>query len=105
MEKSIIPSRFSNHHPIIPENYTPAWKLDMVNRERIVENAKLGNIPQNGVQTTLYLEKRERLSQSESRESIMKRTDEISRNRILRPWFHSPLSKHQSTLMFRCPEK
>lgn len=101
--KKKIPKKFSSYHPIIPKNYTPAWKQDMQNRSLIIENATYANLSYNGTDTSLYLEKRERLSSppSETREEIMKGTNDVSRDRKLRPWFHSPLSKYQSTLMAR----
>ena len=92
--------KFSSYHPIIPKNYTPAWKLDMKNRERLVENAKTKPIPHDGLETTLYLEKRERFSSGEDRKEVIKKATDFSENRMLRPWFHSPLSKYQSKLMF-----
>ena len=97
---SQIKPKFSNYHPIIPKNYTPAWKLDMKNRELIVENAQSKPIPHDGLETTLYLEKRERFSSGEERQEVMNKVPDISEERMLRPWFHSPLSKHQSKLMF-----
>ena len=101
---SSIP-KFSSYHPVIPQSYTPAWKLDMNNRDIIVENAKMGNLPYDGTETTLYLENRERLSRSEPKESVMNKSMDIPRDRLLRPWFHSPISKYQSTLMFRSTDK
>lgn len=97
--------KFSNYHPIIPKNYTPAWKLDMKNRGLIVENAQSKVIPHDGLETTLYLEKRERFSSSEDRQEVMNKVPDVSEERMLRPWFHSPLSKYQSKLMFHRVEE
>ena len=97
---SQIKPKFSIYHPIIPKNYTPAWKLDMKNRELIVENAQSKPIPHDELETTLYLEKRERFSSAEDRQEVMNKVPDVSEERMLKPWFHSPLSKHQSKLMF-----
>ena len=92
---------FSRYHPVIPKIYTPAWKLDMSNRNRIVENCHLAELPYRGSEATLYLEKRERLNNAEPRDLVMSKSMKVPRERLLQPWFHSPLSKYQSSLMFR----
>ena len=104
-EKMSQSVKFSSYHPMIPKSYTPSWKQDMVNRDTIRENVTLSRLPYTGTQTSLYLEKRERLSAAEPRDSINSKVsaEEIASERVLQPWFHSPLSKYQSTLMFRIP--
>lgn len=92
--------KFSAYHPVIPKLYTPAWKLDMKNRDRIIENCQLSRQPYQEIDAALYLEKRERLNSSsatiESSKSL-----ELTRNKQLKPSLHSHLSKYQSSLMFR----
>uniref|UniRef100_A0A7M5XC61 Uncharacterized protein n=1 Tax=Clytia hemisphaerica TaxID=252671 RepID=A0A7M5XC61_9CNID len=90
--------KFSAYHPVIPKNYTPAWKQDMKNRTLITENAKLANIEYNGTQSTLYLEKRERVVPSEPIRDT-KALGTSTEGFI--PPMHSSLSKYQSSLMFR----
>jgi len=99
MDKSTQAQKFSAYHPVIPKLYTPAWKLDMPNRARIVENCKRAGVQYRPTEASMYIEKRERItaeSQEESNNSI-----EVPREKMLRPSLHSPLSKYQSSLMFR----
>ena len=93
--------KFSQYHPVIPKLYTPAWKLDMKNRDRIVENCKLAHLPYQANDKALYLEKHERLNDAEPRDSIMKRCNIVPREILLKTPLHSALSKYESSLMFR----
>ena len=43
----------------------------------------------------------ERLNNVEPSKMVSSKTIKVPRERLLRPWFHSPLSKFQSSLMFR----
>lgn len=94
-------TKFSSYHPIIPKIYTPAWKLDMKNRDRIIENCKEANIPYQEIEATLYLEKRERLYKEGCKYKSSTKDFERLREKQLKQPLHSPLSKYQSTLMFR----
>ena len=91
---------FSAYHPVIPKIYTPSWKVDMQNRDQIVENCKLSGLAYNPTEATMYLEKRERLCINQP--SVKEIQDcEIPREKLLKPHLHSPLSKYRSSLMFR----
>ena len=99
MSKTAASNTFSAYHPIIPKNYTPAWKQDMKNRTLIVENAKSSNLDYNGTESTLFLEKRERLAHHRQNEERNQELVLTKQNNI--PPMHSSLSKYQSSLMFR----
>ena len=94
-------TKFSSYHPVIPKIYTPAWKLDMKNRDRIIENCKQANISYQEIEATLYLEKRERLYKGGCKDNSSTKDFERLREKQLQQPLHSPLSKYQSGLMFR----
>ena len=43
----------------------------------------------------------ERLNNVEPQKMVNSKSIKVPRERLLRPWFHSPLSRYQSSLMFR----
>ena len=43
----------------------------------------------------------ERLNNVEPQKMVDSKSIKVPRDRLLRPWFHSPLSRYQSSLMFR----
>ena len=43
----------------------------------------------------------ERLNNVEPQKMVNSKSIKVPRDRLLRPWFHSPLSRYQSSLMFR----
>ncbi|XP_029190283.1 testis-expressed protein 43-like [Acropora millepora] len=92
---------WSRHHPQIPQRYVPPWTHDMKNRGLILENCKLRNYPWGPHDTSIYLTHRERLNNIEPQEMVNSKSIRVARERLLRPWFHSPLSRYQSSLMFR----
>jgi len=94
-------SKFSAYHPVIPKLYTPAWKIDMSNRARIVENCKLAGVPYQPTEASLYINKRERISQDRPEDSACVVETKTSREKLLRPPLYSHLSKYQSSLMSR----
>ena len=110
-------TRFSSYHPIIPKDYTPGWIQDMKNRELIVQNANLCNLPYQGTELTLFLENRERLAFKESQDNATATMNSTTANnfqtqdrseggrrrveeRSKRIPLHSPLSKYQSSAKF-----
>ncbi|KXJ28034.1 testis-expressed protein 43 [Exaiptasia diaphana] len=92
---------WSRYHPVVPQRYVPQWTQDMVNRNLILENTKLTDYPNGPHDTSVYLCRRERLSNVEPSYMVNSKSIKVPRERLLRPWFHSPLSKFQSSLMFR----
>ena len=108
--------RFSSYHPIIPKNYTPGWIQDMKNRELIVQNANICNLPYKGTEETLFLENRERLAFKEAQDNATMLSSSTTTNnnyqiqesgrregteeRSKRIPLHSPLSKYQSSAKF-----
>ena len=95
--------KFSPYHPIIPKLYICAWRQDMKNRDRIVENCILSNLSYHA-EDSLYLEKRERLNNVESREVVMQKGVQQPPKNKFKPPLHSALSKYQSSLMSRTAE-
>ncbi|XP_063729393.1 sperm-associated microtubule inner protein 10-like [Symsagittifera roscoffensis] len=96
--------KFSQSHPIIPRLYEPAWRHDMKNRELILQNADGSGIPNahGPHNTTLYLEKRERLNEIEWQERVeSKRPYVVRRCEALRPPLHDPFSRYKAGLMYR----
>ncbi|XP_077971885.1 sperm-associated microtubule inner protein 10-like isoform X2 [Styela clava] len=92
---------FSRLHPIIPKRYVPEWKTDMVNRTRLIKNAKQAGIYPGPHDESLFLEKRERLNHGEKRGYVVVKTTAAPRRELLRPPFPSHMSKYQSELMYR----
>ena len=115
-ETSTISKKFSSYHPIIPKNYTPGWIQDMKNRELIVQNANICNLPYKGTEETLFLENRERLAFKEAQDNatMLSSSTKIKsfqiQERVIRREgieerskripLHSPLSKYQSSAKF-----
>lgn len=92
---------WSRYHPQIPQRYIPQWTQDMENRTLILENCKLSNYPYGPHDKSIYLVHRERLNNVEPQKMVNSKSIKVPRERLLRPWFHSPLSRYQSSLMFR----
>lgn len=92
---------WSRYHPQIPQRYIPQWTQDMENRTLILENCKLSNYPCGPHDKSIYLVHRERLNNVEPQKMVNSKSIKVPRERLLRPWFHSPLSRYQSSLMFR----
>ena len=115
-ETSTISKKFSSYHSIIPKNYTPGWIQDMKNRELIVQNANICNLPYKGTEETLFLENRERLAFKEAQDNatMLSSSTKIKsfqiQERVIRREgieerskripLHSPLSKYQSSAKF-----
>ncbi|KAK7103830.1 sperm-associated microtubule inner protein 10-like [Littorina saxatilis] len=92
----------SRLHPIIPQLYVPEWKTDMQNRELITKNAALGGVPNFEHDENLFLEKREQMFYNvEDRNRVDRKYTIPPRAKLLRPDFHSEMSRYQSELMFR----
>jgi len=92
----------SRLHPIIPQLYVQEWKSDMKNRTLITENARLGGIPNYEHDESLFLEKREQVHYNVENANRVECKYQIpSREKLLRPDFHSEMSRYQSELMFR----
>ncbi|RMX46397.1 hypothetical protein pdam_00000628 [Pocillopora damicornis] len=92
---------WSRYHPQIPQRYVPQWTQDMQNRNLILENCKLANYPYGPHDTSIYLVHRERLNNVEPQKMVNSKSIRVPRERLLKPWFHSPLSRYQSSLMSR----
>ncbi|XP_031554243.1 uncharacterized protein LOC116309033 [Actinia tenebrosa] len=92
---------WSRYHPVIPQRYVPAWTQDMENRTLILENTNATKYPCGPHDTSIYLCRRERLNNVEPSAMVNSKSIKVPRERLLRPWFHSPLSRFQSSLMFR----
>ncbi|XP_028403014.1 testis-expressed protein 43-like [Dendronephthya gigantea] len=90
---------WSRHHPVIPKRYVPAWTTDMKNRRLIVQNCRQANYPYGPFNTSVYLERRERLNHVEPSRMVESKRIDVSREQLLNPWIHSPLSKYRSSLM------
>ncbi|XP_075256938.1 sperm-associated microtubule inner protein 10-like [Convolutriloba macropyga] len=96
--------KFSQSHPLIPRIYEPEWRHDMKNRELILKNAVASGIPnaQGPHNTTLFLEKRERLNEIEWQERVeSKRPYVVRRCEALRPPLHDPFSRYKAGLLYR----
>merc|ERR1712142_979514 len=90
----------SRLHPIIPPLYVQEWKTDMRNRELITQNAKLGGIPTFEHDENLFLEKREQMYYNVENANRVENKYQIpERAKLLRPDFHSEMSRYQSELM------
>merc|ERR1711976_81372 len=101
-QTSIRIPHMSRLHPVIPRKDVPDWKNDMPNRKLIIENAESGGIPHFEHDDCLYLEKREQMVYNvEDRTRVESKYQLPSRRDMLRPEFHHPTSKYQSSLMFR----
>merc|ERR1711976_629547 len=101
-ESTIRIPHFSRHHNIIPRLEVQQWKNDMPNRKLIIENAEIGGIPHFEHDDNLYLEKREQMVyNTEDLTRVESKYELPSRSEMLRPAFHHPTSKHQSSLMYR----
>ncbi|KAL8605776.1 hypothetical protein ACOMHN_059341 [Nucella lapillus] len=93
---------FSRLHPIIPKLYVQEWKTDMKNRRLITENAGVGGVPNFEHDESLFLEKREQVYYNvENANRVINKYKIPDRAKLLRPDFHSELSRYQSELMFR----
>ncbi|XP_074662597.1 sperm-associated microtubule inner protein 10-like [Tubulanus polymorphus] len=92
----------SQLHPIIPRLCVMEWKTDMPNRNLIIKNAELGGVPHYEHDENLYLEKREQMKYNvEDRSRVDSKYRLPSRSKLLRPKFHHPTSRYQSSLMSR----
>jgi hypothetical protein len=92
---------YSKLHPIIPRLYVPPWKMDMVNRNHILQNATLGGVPTFEHDEPLFLEKREQMCyNSEGRERVDNRYVLPPRCHILKPAIHLHYSRYYSPLMY-----
>ncbi|XP_064622791.1 uncharacterized protein LOC135484995 [Lineus longissimus] len=97
---------YSRSHNVIPQLYVMEWKTDMANRNLIIKNAETGGIPHHEHDENLYLEKREQMSYNvENRTRVDARYQLPPRSVMLRPNFHHPTSKYQSSLMYRRDDK
>ncbi|XP_076442416.1 sperm-associated microtubule inner protein 10-like [Babylonia areolata] len=97
--------QYSRLHPVIPRLYVQEWKMDMKNRELITQNARLGGIPNFEHDENLFLEKREQMYYNvEDANRVINKYKIPERAKLLRPDFHSEMSRYQSELMCRRDE-
>ena len=67
-----------------------------------LQNAELGQVPNYEHDESLYLYKREQMSYNvEDRDRVDNKYKLPNRSELLRPEFHHPSSRYQSSLMFR----
>ncbi|XP_065183017.1 uncharacterized protein LOC135813918 [Sycon ciliatum] len=93
---SLRPMEWSRWHPMIPKHYVPPWQQDMVNRERIVQNAKQAGCAGWEGHNTVFQEKRERLYPEDAPPDRFAATE---RREQLRPPIASPFSRYTSGLL------